>query len=871
MTCLHASDVSSTSPRLDPQHGGPQVMGIAGSSGTGSHSSGACSSSSSGATSSSATLCRLKEQADLLASRGRYTEALELVAEALLLDPQRADLHHGKGQCLGRLGQYEDAVHCFEQALECDASHVVSLRTKAPALMELHRWEDAAVCFRELLKLEPANRELQMELARCLMEQGVQLKTAGQSNPQLFRDSARACEAYAPAYFQLGVEHSEAGQAASAKEMYTKAVQLNPAYIEAWNNLGVACRSLGEPMHASEAYSMALKMNKNCKKTRDNMAICLMELGCKSLERKEFKEASGYLKQGLTYNSLNADIYFNLGVMYSECKKFDKSRVQYELATHIDNNHANAFNNLGVIFRRQGNVESASRCFERALQLDSKMSLANKNLGALYGAQGRMADSIRLTRVALEGNAADAEACNNLALLLRDQADIEPCLEYLDTCLKLESESTHAWSNKLMTLNYPSEKTREEVFEAHRSWGERLELRTPVQFTSYKPRERVLRIGYVSPDFYSHSVSYFIHAALRYHDPLNVQVTCYSDVAVEDAKTQLFRSYVPRWRNIFGLSDEEAARLIHEDGIDVLVELTGHTGNNRLAMLAKKPAPVIVTWIGYPHTTGLSRVDYRISDERVDPAAAPGLTSEKLVYLPECFLCYTPSDNPPSLNLKPAQEMYGCITFGCFNNIAKVSALTIRLWCRLLHEVPDARLFLKSKALQCPDVQEKFRRLFAAHGIQRQRLDLSGLQPQTGSHLQMYSLIDVALDTAPYAGTTTTAESLFMGVPVVSLHCDGIHAQNVGTSLLTAVQLGDLVAVNEDEYVQKASELARNRTRLGALRAGLRSRMLQSVLCDGPRHTARLERLYASLTASIDLPTDSHPNDSCAEAQAEVQ
>jgi len=449
-----------------------------------------------------------------------------------------------------------------------------------------------------------------------------------------------------------------------------------------------------------------------------------------------------------------------------------------------------------------------------------------------------------------------------LALLLRDQGDLDVCLDNFDACLRLEPKNVHACSNRLMTLNYLSEWTREEVFEAHRSFGEQLERRVPLDPPLWKTpgsNSGVLRVGYISPDFYRHSVSYFIHAAFVHHDPTFVHVTCYSDVASEDDKTQLFKTLVPRWRNIHGVSDEQVSRMIREDGIDVLVELTGHTGNNRLAMIARRPAPVAVTWIGYPHTTGLSRVDYRISDEQADPPDCPGLATEKLVYMPDCFLCYTPPDSAPPVRLKPTQEAYGCVTYGCFNNLSKVSPLTLRLWCRLLHEMPGARLFLKSKAFLCPEVQEKFRRVFVEQGIASHRVDLSGLQPQTESHLSMYNFVDVALDTAPYAGTTTTCEALYMGVPVVTLRGRGIHAQNVGASLLAAVQLNDLVAISEEDYVQKAAELGRNATRLGALRAGLRTRMERSPLCDGKRHTARLEQLYANLAArgpSMDTVTD---------------
>eukprot|EP00928_Gymnodinium_smaydae_P026566 TRINITY_DN20819_c0_g2_i1.p1 TRINITY_DN20819_c0_g2~~TRINITY_DN20819_c0_g2_i1.p1 ORF type:complete len:877 (+),score=152.73 TRINITY_DN20819_c0_g2_i1:54-2633(+) len=798
----------------------------------------------------------LQRRAELHASRGEYSAALQLVEEALRLEPRRAELHHGRGQCLLSLERFEDAEKTFEEALQLEPGHRLALRGQSAAAVRQRRWGEAAACLRETLAAEPSDREVRVELARCLTEQGVQCKLEGRGDPQLFREALLVWEGFAPAYFQLGVEASGGGENAKARELYTKAVQLDANYVEAWNNLGVTCRMLADHEAALEAYGMALKVNQNCKKTRENMATCLLEIGCRHLERKQHKEASGVLKRALSYNVENADVYFNLGVMYAELSKLDRARVNYELATHFAPKHSTAWNNLGVILRRQANPEAALRCFETALEADSKNGLASKNLGAMYGTLGRMSDSIRLTRQAIEVCPQDAEAHNNLALLYRDRCDVDACIEHLQRCLELDPDNQHANSNYLMTLNYPSEKSPEEVFEAHRTWGERFEKSVAPTFTSWatlEPQGRTLRVGYISPDFFTHSVSYFIHAALRFHDPQFVHVTCYSDVAVEDDKTRLFRSLVPRWRNIHGMPSDEVANLIHDDKIDILVELTGHTGNNRLSCLARRPAPVVVTWMGYPHTTGLSRVDFRISDKLVDPPDAPGRCTEEIVYLPECFLCYTPPENAPAVGLRPPQEAYGCPTFGCFNNLAKISSLTIRLWCRVLLEVPNARLFLKAKAFSCPEVREAFRKRFAAHGVEGPRLDFSGLLPQTGSHLQMYNLVDVALDTAPYAGTTTTCEALYMGVPVVTLRGHGVHAQGVGASLLHAVQLEDMVATTEDEFVAAAAALARNTTKLAALRAGLRTRMLRSPLCDGPKHVARLERLYSDIVARPDV------------------
>jgi len=252
----------------------------------------------------------LTRRADLLATRGKYKEALSLVDEVLCLEPMRADLHHGRGQCLVHLGKAGDAVACFEEALRLEPGHQAAIRAKATALANQQRWAESVICLKEALQSDPANAEMRVELARCLTEYGVQLKSSGAS-AQLFHDALQASENYAVAHFQLGVIDSEADRPAEAKKHYARAVELNPGYIEAWNNLGVACRNLGEPDHALEAYSMALKTNMNCKKTRENMAICLLELGCRSLQQKDMKQASSFLKKALTFNAHNADIYFN--------------------------------------------------------------------------------------------------------------------------------------------------------------------------------------------------------------------------------------------------------------------------------------------------------------------------------------------------------------------------------------------------------------------------------------------------------------------------------------------------------------------------------------------------------------------------------
>jgi len=295
------------------------------------------------------------------------------------------------------------------------------------------------------------------------------------------------------------------------------------------------------------------------------------------------------------------------------------------------------------------------------------------------------------------------------------------------------------------------------------------------------------------------------------------------------------------------MSELDLAKLIREDKIDILVELTGHTANNRLGTMALQPAPIQATWIGYPNSTGLEAIDYRFTDEKCDPLDTQQTHVEELVRLPGCFLCYTPADpdQPPVLPLPALTN--GFVTFGSFNNLAKITPEVLRLWARILLAVPNSRLMLKSKPFACETARNHFLGLLQAEGVESWRVDLVPLVAGNTEHLATYSSIDISLDPFPYAGTTTTCESLFMGVPCITLAGDS-HAYNVGVSLLAAVGLEkDWVAHDQDEYVELAVKHTSQLARLGVLRSCLRPRMLSSPLCDAPAFMARLEDVYRQL------------------------
>lgn len=372
----------------------------------------------------------------------------------------------------------------------------------------------------------------------------------------------------------------------------------------------------------------------------------------------------------------------------------------------------------------------------------------------------------------------------------------------------------------------------------------------PAPITTSRPRADVnsahrLKIGYVSSDFRTHSVSYFFEPLLQAHDKDVVEVYCYSGGQRPDATTVRLQALAHAWRDIGAMTDAQAAEQIYADGIDILVDLNGHTAQNRLRVFAHKPAPIQVTYLGYPDTTGLRTMDYRITDAWSDPPGDEVYYTEKLIRLEGCFLCYRPPDDAPPVATLPALKQ-GFITFGSFNARAKINEEVITLWSRLLQDIPTSRLLIKNPSLTCSVTRDYLYEQFKTQGITRERVELRGLARSTQDHLATYADIDIALDTFPYNGTTTTCEAMWMGVPVVTLAGDA-HIGRVGVSLLHTVGQEDLISRNQDEYLRLARSLAEDRTRLANLRGELRQRMAASPLCDAQAFARKVEASYRDI------------------------
>jgi predicted O-linked N-acetylglucosamine transferase (SPINDLY family) len=500
----------------------------------------------------------------------------------------------------------------------------------------------------------------------------------------------------------------------------------------------------------------------------------------------------------------------------------------------------------GVRFAEQGQIDAAIRSYTRAITIDPKYSQALNNLAAILMDTGQLVDARRALERAVALEPEYPEAWNNLGVLARDEGDMTEAYHCYERALHADRNARNTQHNLLMAENYLTDFELEWMQDDHLAWGEQFQSRYPqVPPVTVRLRDpaRPLRIGYLSPDFRTHSVSYFIEAVLANHDPA-FHAYCYADLTnEEDSTTVRLRALAHAWRNVHGMVTGEVAALIHQDEIDVLVELAGHTAGNRLDVMALRPAPVQISYLGYPNTTGLRCIDYRITDEHADPWDTVQYFAETLVRLPECFLCYTPPLEGPAVNRLPLSKR-GYVTFASFNNLCKVNDSVLEAWARIMNRVPRSRLLLKAKGLANPAVAKRLKAKLKQLGVAPHRVTCEPLVATNYEHLAQYNRADISLDTFPYAGTTTSCEALLMGVPIVTL-TGRTHANNVGRSILRAVGLSELIADTEDRYVDLACELAFERRRLSVMRKTLRERMLSSALCDGWRFTRELEAVYA--------------------------
>lgn len=496
---------------------------------------------------------------------------------------------------------------------------------------------------------------------------------------------------------------------------------------------------------------------------------------------------------------------------------------------------------------------------EKALAaLDRALAVSSEHGGVLYHriialqSLDRFEEAEAACRRVLALDPGNASLQSLLAGILLNLGRIEEAVATVRAASEAHPDDKHLASGLALMLNYLPGAAAREVFEAHARYArilDRIEPAPARTFTNSRDPERRLRLGLVSPDLRQHSVAYFIEPWLEHYSPESFELVVYQTNRIADAVTARLKALVlgkgGAWHVMDNISDPALAERIVADRIDILLELSGHTHAHSLPALHRRAAPVQVTYLGYPNTTGLSAVDFRIVDSITDPPGkADALATERLVRIDPCFLCYRPTAGDPPI--RGPQPTHPNVTFGSFNTLQKLNEPLVLFWTRLLRAVPNSRLLIKGGSATSPSIRESVFRRFTAAGLDPARLDFLPRTRSINDHLALYARIDIALDPFPYNGTTTTCEALFMGVPVITL-AGAMHAGRVGASLLSCVGLKDLIADSGDGYIAIAQRLAADPGRRAELRAGLRPRLLASRLCDAAAFSQRMDRAFRTM------------------------
>jgi protein O-GlcNAc transferase len=696
--------------------------------------------------------------------------------------------------------------------------------------------EAESVC-REIIKKEPENGDA-LHLLGILSCQYGNYDAAIRYLSEALRHSSS--NAYV--HYNLGNAHKNKGEFDEAMSCYQKALQLNPKLFEAYHNLGMIMQERGHPDEAVQYYQKTLQLNPYLADAYYNMGTIFQDKGLQ-------EEAITFYQKAVEIDPYFSDAYYNLGNAFREKRQLDDAVSCYEKAIHLNPESAAAYYNLGVALEQNRQLAEAVTSYEQALQIDPNLADAYNKLGNLMVEENAFDKAAVFYRQALGLRPEFIEALVNLGNMMKNSGKIEDAEKWYRMALAIKPDCSFCHQNLLFMMHSSSRYDARAVLVEHLRFAKQFEaplLRSVPLHPNTRIADRRLKVGYVSPDFRKHSVACFFEPVLTSHHREHFEVFCYSNSFARDEVTERIRRHAGQWRDIAGMPDEKAADLIRSDGIDILVDLAGHTAHNRLLVFARKPAPVQVSWIGYPATTGLSSMDYKIVDVYTDP---PGMTeefySETLVRLPESFLCYLPEKDSPEIGPLPAMAT-GHITFGSFNNFAKVSPESIDLWTAILKMVPGSRLVIKAKSLSDRSVREYVLALFRQKAIAPELIDILEWQSSTNEHLETYNRIDISLDTFPYNGTTTTCEALWMGVPVVTLS-GTTHASRVGASLLSNIGLPELIAKTSEEYVARAVHLAVSKNKLQSLRLQLRDAMAQSSLTGAKRFTANLEMCFRAL------------------------
>jgi protein O-GlcNAc transferase len=670
----------------------------------------------------------------------------------------------------------------------------------------------------------------------------------------------------------LGVVALQQGKFQNSEDLIRKALRHRPRTPEYHGNLGLALERQGKFEQAVAAYRTALDLKRDFPQAQQNLADTLKKMG-------RLDEAIAIYRARLAGKPGTFDLYNNLGDALLAAGQKEEAIACLRKAAEMAPDSGPILFNLGSTLAQSGRMEEAVAFLRRALELQPDNVDTLNNLGNALGSPGHWEEAIGFLQRAVAARPNDPKLIANLANAVRGAGLVDESIELFQKVVELDPKWGHpqsdlaaalmetgrhgesiaafaravelepalgiAGSNLAYNMHFPSGIEPREIYDVLREWNHR--HAEPLK-SGFRPHEndrnpdRRLRIGYVSPDFKFHPVGRFLRPLFAHHDKSQVEIFCYSDVRRNDEMTATLRGFADQWRDVVAKTDEQIAEIVRQDQIDILVDLTLHTADNRLMVFARKPAPVQATYLAYCGTSGLDAMDYRVTDPYLDPIGGDeSCYSERTIRLAHNYWCYEMRLDLPDAPQVPAAKT-GSVTFGCLNSFRKVSDATWETWIALLQAVPGSRLLVH--ALDGKH-RERSAAKFSQAGLDPGRLQFVGAQG-VENYFRQYGEIDIALDPFPFCGGTTTCDALWMGTPVVTLRGRTAVGRG-GVSILSNIGLTELIAENKEEYVRIAAELAGDLPRLSALRGGLRERMRNSPLMDAGQFARDMETAYREM------------------------
>jgi predicted O-linked N-acetylglucosamine transferase (SPINDLY family) len=725
--------------------------------------------------------------------------------------------------------------------------------------------QQAEQSFRQVLQADPRHTGAMHSLGLIALQVG-----DGQAAVEWLSAVIRVDGTQPLVHAHLADAYRNLGQLSQAAAAYRQAIGLAPDFVEAHEALGTVLKMHGDLPGAAASYREAIRLRPGFAVAHYNLGVVLKALG-------QVEDARACYHAALLHQPTLAEAHLNLACLFHEARDFSAAAAEYQEAMRLKPDFVDAIDNYGLLVQSQGRLDEALECFERVIQLrpnwaighlnranvfkqkdmrreaiagyletlrlDPNYATAYHNLAVAYNEVQQPDPAVEYCQRGLSLDPTSALLCDNLAFAMHTQGRGDEAISWYRKSVSLAPDSAMLHANLLYSLNYIPGVEPAALFAEHLDWARRhAEPLTALARPHANDRtsDRRLRIGYVSACFCQHAVNYFTEPMITAHDHAGFEIFCYSDVMASDAITARLNSAADAWRDVSRKTDDELDQLVRDDRIDILVDLAGHIGGNRLLVFARKPAPVQVTYIGYQNTTGMSAMDYRFTDLRADP---PGMTdafyTEELVRLPRSFFCYRPPDGVPAITPLPASKP-GQITFGAFNAFRKTTPDVITAWMRILKRLSESRLLVLAS---CGGyVERRLREMAAEFGVDPRRVKLFDRR-SIPEYMEFVQQADIALDTFPFTGHTTTCDACWMGVPVVMLE-GNTYASRFGGSVLANLGLENLIARSVDEYVEIAVELATDLDGLAQLRAELRPRMAASALLDFQGFTRNVEAAY---------------------------